>query len=270
MPHPAIVTLTTDFGTRDSYVGQMKAAALALEPGLQIVDVCHEVPPQDVAGGAYVLESAFATFPPGTIHVAVVDPGVGGTRRPIAARSPNYHFVAPDNGLLTRVAAREPLLEAVVLAEPAFRRQPASPTFEGRDVFAPAAAWLARGVELERLGPAAGELVRLPWTPARPQRGRPCRVRVIHVDRFGNVTLDVAAAALREALGAEPDGGARLRVDGTLAPVSRFHRTYAEATDDRPFLLINSAGYLELAVAGDSAAARLGLEPGAEVDLTVG
>jgi S-adenosylmethionine hydrolase len=270
MKPSGIVTLTTDFGLADSYVGQMKGAALAVDPGLRLVDLCHEVPSHDVAAGAYLLESGYAAFPEGTIHVAVVDPGVGTERRPIAVRADRHFFVGPDNGLLSRVLRREASREAHVLRDPALRRPVTSPTFEGRDVFAPAAAWIARGVDLERFGPAAGDLVRLPGLGRRLRRGAAERLRVVWIDRFGNVVLDARLDSLTETLGRPPSSSHDLRLVTPRGDVIReFRRTYATGQGRGPFLLINSADYLEVAVLSDRADRRLDLAVGVEVELTL-
>jgi S-adenosylmethionine hydrolase len=193
---PKILTLTTDFGLRDSYVGQMKGAVLAVDHEIRVVDLCHEVPPQRILSGAYLLETGYAAFPAGSVHVAVVDPGVGTRRRPLAVRAGSHLFVAPDNGLLSRVLDREPLREAHVIEEERYLRSPRSATFEGRDLFAPAAAWLARGVEPGELGRAAGKIVRLPASGHALRPGVPAEIDVLHVDRFGNVALDLRADIL--------------------------------------------------------------------------
>lgn len=270
MTPPRIVTFLTDFGLEDSYVGQMKGAALAIHPDLQLVDLGHEVPPQDVAAGAYLLETAAGVFPDGTIHVAVVDPGVGTERRGLAVQTQRQFFVAPDNGLLSRVLVRQPILKAHVLEDSRYRRLDGSSTFDGRDIFAPAAAWIARGVPIEAFGPPAGELVRLgsQHAPLRPGIDGP--VPVLRVDRFGNVILDVPLASLREALGADPDEQSLLVLETPRLVVDRFRRTYAAAAGMGPFLLVNSAGYLEVAVYRGSASEALGVRAGDIVRLRAG
>ena len=267
---PKILTLTTDFGLRDSYVGQMKGAVLAVDRDIRVVDLCHEVPPQQIRAGAYVLETGYAAFPAGSVHVAVVDPGVGTERRPLAVRAGSHLFVAPDNGLLTRVLDREPLLEAHVIEEESYLRPDRSATFEGRDLFAPAAAWLARGVELRDLGPPAGEIVRLPAAETHLRRGVPAEVPVLHVDRFGNVALDLRVEALDELLGGPPDSGTPCRLITPGGEVTAFRRTFGDAPGSDPFLLLNSAGYLEIALKNGKANVVLDLAPGARPVLTIG
>jgi S-adenosylmethionine hydrolase len=265
-----IITLTTDFGQRDSYVGQMKGAALGVAPEVRLVDLCHEVPPQQVRSGAYILETGYRAFPSGTIHVVVVDPGVGTDRRMLAVEAGGHVFVAPDNGLLSRVLDRQPATAVHELRERSYFGPQTSTTFAGRDVFAPVAAWIARGVELPRLGPAVSDPVRLPPAGGPLTPGAATRVEVVHVDHFGNVVLDVTAERLASALGQPPTEGSALRVATARTEVAVVRQTYARSVEGIPFLLINSAGYLEVAVNAGRADEALGLEAGMEVDLIVG
>lgn len=264
-----IVTLSTDFGTQDTFAGQMKGAALSVHPHLEIVDLTHEIPPHDVAAGAYLLATGCAAFPQGTIHVAVVDPGVGSTRRGIVVRTHRYFFVAPDNGILTRVLEEEPVEAAHVLEAAHLRRSPVSATFEGRDIFAPAAAWVARGTELHHFGPPAGPLVKLDLARSAIRPLSPLKVRVLAIDRFGNAVLDLSRRDLAPLLveGAPP---LRIRVEAPGGSVTILTRTYAEAEAGHPFLVFNSADLLEIATKEARAAEALGLEPGTEVTVTVG
>jgi hypothetical protein len=264
-----IVTLTTDFGQKDPFVGQMKGAALGICGDLRFVDLTHEVPPFDVEAGAFLLETGFSVFPDRSIHVAIVDPGVGTARRGIVARTRRFDFVGPDNGVLSRALRFEQILAVHVLADPGFRRESVSSTFEGRDVFAPAAAWLARGIDPSEFGPDAGGIVTLPGPVEEVAPGTPVRVRVVLIDRFGNVTLDLHRRALEPHLDASgrPDS---LRVDTPGGAVVDWAATYRSGSTARACLLINSAGYLEIAWRESSAAERLGLSPGMMIDVAVG
>jgi S-adenosylmethionine hydrolase len=255
---PRVITLTTDFGTSDPWVGQMKGVILGLCPEAIVVDLTHDVPPHDVNAGAYALACGFAAFPEGTIHVAVVDPGVGTERRRLAVRARGHWFLAPDNGLLTRVVRGAESVAAFSIEEPHYLRASVSATFEGRDVFAPAAAWIARGTDASHLGPAAPEIVMLPDRTPELVEGREVEVPVVAVDRFGNVALDVCGGSF----------AGRVIVGDVV--VETFHRTYAEASAGTPFLLWNSSGFLEIAVREGRASDLLGLAPGAEVRLVPG
>lgn len=261
---PRIVTLTTDFGTLDSYVGQMKGAILTVCPDVLLVDITHDVPPHDIAAGGFAIATAFTAFPPGTIHLVVVDPGVGSDRRGVVVRTASADFVAPDNGVLTRALDRDPERGAWVLEASHYRRSEVAPTFHGRDVFAPAAAWLARGIEPSHFGPPADSLVRLPGNRPSLEAGRPSVVRVAHVDRFGNVILDLARhdlAAWCDPVTGLFRGSARA---GAIAIVE-VRRTYADGPSGVPFLLFDALDRLEIAVRDASAAGHLGLRPGDEV-----
>ena len=252
-----IVTLTTDFGNADGYVAQMKGVLLSICPELRVVDLSHEVPPQEVSAGAFLLETASSAFPAGTIHLAVVDPGVGTARRRLVVRTERHTFVLPDNGLVSRILDREPRYGAWALEAAHYRRGAVSTTFEGRDVFAPAAAWLARGVAPDRFGPEVRDPQRLPATLT------PCpgenHVPVVWVDRFGNVVLDVTRSALPT--------DAALRVRTPAGELHGLARTYADGEPGEALLLFGSAGYLEIAVRDGRADRTLGLAVGDRVSL---
>jgi S-adenosylmethionine hydrolase len=258
-----LITLTTDFGPGSSYVGQMKGAVLSVDGDIRIVDLCHDVPPQQIAAGAYLLESGYAHFPRGAVHVAVVDPGVGTARRAIAARIGDHYFVAPDNGLLGRVLLRESRVEARLIESPLCRRSAVSPTFEGRDLFSPTAANLAAGMDLADIGGPAGELAQLPDTRPVPGSGGVLELSVLYVDPFGNVTLDMTARELDRFL-----DGARPRLESPGGTVEEIRRTFQEGSGAGPFLLVNSAGYLEIAVREGRAVDELELSLGMRLSLT--
>jgi S-adenosylmethionine hydrolase len=266
MPPPGIVTFLTDFGLGDTFVGQMKGAALAVHPGLTFVDLTHDVPAHDILAGAVHLKMAYRAFPAGTVHVAVVDPGVGGERRGIVVRTASYYFVAPDNGLLSLVLDEEPAGEAFVLEAAHLRRHGPGATFDGRDVFAPAAAWILRGLSLDSFGPPAADLVRVELPEVRFPIGERVSVRVLTVDRFGNVTLHVPRGAVES--GPISPTGPRLRVETARGTVETLRRTYSEAEAGEPFLLFNSADYLEIAIREGRASDRLALSAGDEVVVT--
>lgn len=261
MARPTIAFLT-DFGTRDHYVGAMKGAALTVCPDAMLVDITHDVPPQDVLSGALALAAACPYFPPGTVFAAVVDPGVGTQRRAVAAEARGFRFVAPDNGLLTAVLRDLGPAAAVELAEARYARDTISRTFEGRDRFAPAAAWIASGVALAELGPAVADLVQL-TIPAASLSPQGLRGEVLLVDHFGNLITNIDRAAF--------DGfAAGIPVDVTVGPhrVGPAIDTYASGVTGRPCALFGSSGRLEIAVPGGNAARHLGLARGAIVFVT--
>lgn len=255
---PGTVTLTTDFGTRDSYVAQLKGVLLSGCADLRIVDLTHEIAAHDVVEGGLFLAAAVPAFPAGTVHLAVVDPGVGGDRRRIAVEVGGQRVVCPDNGLPTLLARAHPIEAAHELTDPQFRREPVSATFEGRDVFAPAAAHLACGGALADLGPPVSGLVELPL-PEPERTGEGVRGEVMHVDRFGNAITNIHASMLRD----EPDG-VRLSASGHDLPLLR---TYADAEPGEALALVGSSGYVEVVVREGSAADTLGLERGSAVQV---
>jgi hypothetical protein len=267
MALPPLITLLTDFGEEATWAAQMKGTILGIAPEARIVDLTHQAPPHDVSAGAYLLETAVGAFPRGTIHVAVVDPGVGTARRPVVVRTEGFALVGPDNGIFSRVLERHPPRSAFVLEAAHYRAGRSSATFEGRDVFAPAAAWLARGTDPSRFGPEIGDLVDLPRTSVPPGPPIPFRTRVLFVDRFGNAVLDLPADRLPAWL----DAGTGLpRLSAALPSgtvVSDVRRTFGDGPPGAPFLVVNSAGYLELAIREESAARRLALVPGQEVEV---
>ena len=197
---PGLITLTTDFGLRDPFVGIMKGVVLSICPSARLVDLTHEIPPQDVLAGGLALEAAAPFFPAGTVHLAVVDPGVGTTRRAIAIRAGGFYLVGPDNGLFT-FALDGDGWTAVALTAPEYRLANVSRTFHGRDVFAPAAAYLASGVPLERLGPTVSDPERLRRPACRLEDGELVG-EVLDADRFGNLRTSIPAARLVEIPGA--------------------------------------------------------------------
>lgn len=247
-----IVTLTTDFGTRSSYVGSLKGALLSVDPRLTLVDLSHEVPPYDIAAGALLLEAAVPAFPAGVVHLAVVDPGVGGARRPLVVGQGGRWFVGPDNGLFTAFLGPDALAWEI---DAALAPGPLSATFHGRDLFAPLAARLAAGRPPRPLGRAVDDPVRLDWPAPRRVAGALAGV-VVHVDDFGNLVTNVRVADLAE-LGAAPV----VEIAGRSLP--GLARTYAERAPGDCLALIGSGGRLEVAVARGSAARELGLGVGA-------
>ena len=251
-----VITLTTDFGTRDAYVAELKGAILGLAPAARLVDVSHEVAPHDVAAGALLLEAAAPHFPRGTVHLAVVDPGVGTARRGLVLAARAQLFVGPDNGLFTPFLDEGGDWEAFEIVAPEYRRPGASRTFHGRDVFAPAAAHLALGLAPARLGPPVRDPMRLDWPEARADAGG-LAGEVVHVDRFGNLVTSIRSAAV-EALGP----GATIRIAGRALPLVG---TYGELARGRAGALVGSQERLEIAVREGSAAAALGARRGTPV-----
>jgi len=256
-----VVALLTDFGTDDAYVGIMHGVILRINPEASIVDVCHNIAPQDVQAAAFVLSTAYPYFPTETIHVVVVDPGVGSERRAIAVRTRRGTFVAPDNGVLSYVLARECVSQTVQVTNARYWLSPLSDTFHGRDVFAPVGAHLSLGLSLSELGPPVRDLVRL--TLAEPSVGEDGTIlgQVLHVDRFGNLVTNIRRELLC------PDQTLRTRVADREVP--GLVKTYAAAAGGELLALVGSSGYLEISLRGGSAAAALKVGRGAEVVVDV-
>lgn len=255
-----IITLTTDFGARDWFVGVMKGVILGVNPRAKVVDLTHEIAPGDIRGGAFALSAACRFFPKGTIHVAVVDPGVGSNRPALAVQTAEYGFVGPDNGVLS-FALRDQKIKAIHRLENAqFFLKPVSRTFHGRDLFAPVAAHLSRGVPIHRFGPRQKELHRLKWPEPRPAAGGRIEGEVVYLDRFGNAITNVENASLKPTGLYEVFAGRR-----RLCPVRAF---YGSVRRGAAVAVPGSTGFLEIAVNGSSAARELGLAVGSQVSVT--
>lgn len=248
-----LVSLTTDFGPADGFAGVVEGVIAARAPGARVVHLTHDVPPGDLRRAAFVLLTCAPWFPRGTVHVAVVDPGVGTARRAVALRSRGSWFVGPDNGVLSWAAPAPDV--AVELANPAYRLLPVSRTFHGRDIFAPAAAALARGVPASRLGPPLRSPVRLPFPGITITRFG-VRGGILATDRFGNAVTNVAERTWRERFGSRAALAAARRGRFPEAPA------YGSVRSGRPLAVFGSAGFLELSVRDGHAAKRFGLKPG--------
>lgn len=254
-----VVALLTDFGTHDHYAGTMKGVILGICPDVTLVDISHDVPPHDLLGAALELAACYRYFPAGTIFLVVVDPGVGSARRGLAAEAGDYKFVAPDNGVLTAVFADARVRTVVELTERQYARPTVSRTFEGRDRFAPAAGWLAKGVRLAALGRSVTDYQRLD-IPV-PEVGPDAIAGVVlRVDRFGNLITNID----RRAFDRLAQGGPVEIVAGATA-IGRLVSTYAEIAGREVAALFGSSDHLEIAANTASAAERLALARGAAV-----
>jgi S-adenosylmethionine hydrolase len=257
-----IIALLTDFGTRDHYVGAMKGAVLEICPESTLVDLTHHIAAHDVSGAALHLASVYRAFPQATIFLVVVDPGVGSARRAIAVEAGGYRFVAPDNGVLSAVLDEQAEFRMVELTNARFARPTVSRTFEGRDRFAPAAAWLARGIDLGDLGPACSQPQRVDL-PRPMTSGGTLEGQIVHVDRFGNLITNID----RKAFEALPPGPLAIEVNGQT--ISRMAATYADVDAGTLCALFGSSDHLEIAVSGGSAEHALRVGRGAGVVIRV-
>jgi S-adenosyl-L-methionine hydrolase (adenosine-forming) len=242
-----VVTLTTDFGVTDPFVGIMKGVLATQAPDATVIDVSHGVPPQDVLAGALALRHSVPYFPPQTIHVVVVDPGVGGSRRPLLVETTDALLLGPDNGVLSLAAPRDKVRRIVHLTEERFFLSPRSRTFHGRDVFAPVAAALANGTDPSAFGPPVTDMERLDL-PAVTRSARSLRGQVIYVDHFGNLTTNVPESDIT---GDVTIGLANVSVRGVAGH-------YGAVATGEPVAVLNSWGLLEIAVRDGSAQRILG------------
>jgi S-adenosylmethionine hydrolase len=256
-----MITLTTDFGLSDHFAAAMKGVILGIEPRARIVDITHDIAPFAITEAAFVLAEAARCFPPETVHVVVVDPGVGTSRRPILVCAAGQYFVAPDNGVLSLIYAREQHQVRAITAE-RFFRHPVSRTFHGRDIFAPVAAHLARGVPPARFGKLISDYERGDF--AAPARNGPRRWtgRVLKVDRFGNLITNFATNEFSAV-----EGGPFM-VSAGRRRITHCFRSYAEGQPGRLFLIAGSSGYFEVAANQASAAKLTGCKAGAVIRLT--
>jgi S-adenosylmethionine hydrolase len=253
----ALISLLTDFGIKDPFVGELKAVIFSISPDTSVIDISHDVERFNVRAGAFLLASAAPHFPVGTIHVGVVDPGVGGERRPILVETGHALYVGPDNGLLIPAASREGIRRVYALTNRSLMRDKVSSTFHGRDLFAPVAAHLANGTKPDEVGEEIVDYGRLALTdPAFDRHGAKCEA--LHVDNFGNIILNIS----QEQMGRlNLDGKHSLRVRGKHVPL-RFVRTFSDLRAKEFGILLGSCGFLEIVCCEASAANRLRIKSG--------
>jgi hypothetical protein len=262
-----IITLTTDFGTTDHFVGAVKGVIVDIVPDVQIVDISHAVQAFDVLDGALAISQAYSYFPTGTIHMVVVDPGVGTTRRPILASSDGYHFVAPDNGVLSMVYAREERIHVRHITSEHYFRQPVSNTFHARDVFAPVAAYLAKLVDSHKFGDEIEDYVR--FAAPRPKATGENRMRavVLKVDRFGNMITNITPDDAPALFAGE---SAKFKIVVGNREITEIRQNYAEGAPGEVFGILGSMGYLEIVANRAAAAQLIGTGKGSEVTIFLG
>jgi S-adenosylmethionine hydrolase len=252
----ACITLTTDFSVRDWFVGTMKGVILRLAPKASIIDLTHDIPPGDIRAGAFALAVSYAFFPRHTVHMAVVDPGVGSPRRAIAIRTSDYFFIGPDNGLLSWALAKEKIKAIHALENQSYFLPKVSCTFHGRDVFAPVAAHLSRGLPIHKLGARLTDFIRLDW-PEPKQSPHEIQGEILYIDRFGNGITNISSSALKGLQGAPV-----ILLKPKRIPIAQF---YQAIPPDKPVALVGSTGFLEIAINGGNAAKSLGLRVGMAV-----
>jgi S-adenosylmethionine hydrolase len=249
------ITLLTDFGLQDHFVAAMKGVMLGVNPDLRFVDISHLVPPHDIFAGAFTLNQACFCFPPGTVHLVVVDPGVGTARKAMALSAGGHFFVAPDNGLLTNVMESQESWSAWEITADHYYLKPLSATFHGRDVFAPIAAWISRGIPLQQLGPVLQNPVRLKIPPLKKVQDALIQGCVLSIDRFGNLITNLRPQ----------DVPHFVKILAGKREITAIHETYGEGKEGEIFIVPGSTGYLEIALKDGSASSLLNLKSGAPI-----
>lgn len=265
MPRP-IITLTTDYGSTDHLVGAMKGVILNINPEAEVVDITHGVRPYDILDGALAIGQVYRYFPPKTVHVVVVDPGVGTSRRPILLNTGRHYFVAPDNGVLSLIYGREERLLVRHIDAEHYYRQPVSNTFHARDIFAPVAAYLAKGVESAKFGEEITDFVRFNAPKPKPVDAQTLRGVVLKVDRFGNMVTNITPQDIPALFQAAPPA---FKMLVGKREITEIHTNYAEGAPNEVFAILGSMGYLEIAANRAAAAQIIGAGKGSEVNIVL-
>ena len=265
MSQSPLITLTTDFGLNDHFVGTIKGILLGIAPDARIVDISHSVQAFDVLDGALTISQAYSYFPSGTVHMVIVDPGVGSARRPILATTERHHFVAPDNGVLSLMYAREERLSVRHVTAEHYYLQPVSNTFHARDIFSPIAAYLAKGVDPDRFGSEITDFVRFAAPRPKAVDGM-LRGVILKVDRFGNLITNVTAQDAPALFGANPPA---FKILAGKREITEIHAAYADGAPGEVFAILNSMGYLEIAANRTAATQLLGIGKGGEVNVVL-
>jgi S-adenosyl-L-methionine hydrolase (adenosine-forming) len=262
---PPLITLLTDFGERDWFVASMKGAILSIHPQVRIVDLSHQIAPHRIDEAGYFLKSCYREFPEGTIHVVVVDPGVGSARRAIAVKSARYVFLAPDNGVLSSIFEAEQPVEVREIDQLKYRRTSPGHTFDGRDLFAPVAARLAGLEPFESYGPVIGDYRRLPIAQPRWEQGILVG-EIVSVDRFGNLISNLTQQLLEEACSVAMGRQLSIRIGERI--IEGVVNSYSEGMTENPSALINSNGKLEVFLKESSAADFLKAGRGGRIEVS--
>ncbi len=260
----SVITLLTDFGDRDHFVASMKGVILGINPQARIVDLSHNVAPHQIEDAAYLLKASCKYFPDGTVHVAVVDPGVGSLRRPLLVTTSRHFFVAPDNGLLSYIYQEETGVEVRQIENKQYRLDSEGATFDGRDLFAPAAAWLTKGQQPGSYGKLVQDCVKLPLAEPAWQ-GSMLAGTIVYVDRFGNLISNLTPFHVKEVQGRTRRSGVSIRIGGIT--IDGLVRSYSQGDPITPRALVNSNGQVEIFVKEDSAAETLKVRRGETITL---
>jgi S-adenosylmethionine hydrolase len=261
----SVITLLTDFGTDDEYVGLMKGAILSINPGATIVDLSHRIDRHDIVQAAFAIRSGYPYFPQGTVHLIVVDPGVGTDRRLLALKSDGHFFIAPDNGVLTLLYRDKNVSSLNLIANPNYFKASASSTFHGRDIIAPVGAHIANGLDVNELGPETDlqNIMHLDGLRAHGTKNSELRGKIITIDHFGNLITNIHSNQLTQCLPAAAHDKLRIKMGSNV--IEGLSETYANVPSDSPVAVIGSRGYLEIAINQGHAARRLKAVKGDDV-----
>jgi S-adenosyl-L-methionine hydrolase (adenosine-forming) len=266
VPGQRIVTLTTDFGLVEPYVGVMKGVICSINQSVQLVDITHSVQSFDILDGALAISQAYSYFPPDTIHLVVVDPGVGSSRRPLIAKAGQHTFVAPDNGVLSLVYEREEALSVHHITAEHYFHQPVSNTFHGRDIFAPAAAYLSKGVEAAKFGDQITDFVRFAAPKPKPAGANSWKGVVLKTEKFGNLITNFTPKDIPQLFEASPPP---FRINVGKAEITKLCPNYDSGAQGEIFGVVGSSGFLEISMNRGSAARTAAADRGAEVLVTL-
>lgn len=258
----SVISLITDFGLRDNFVGVMKAVILKINPGVQLIDICHNIKPQDILEAAFLLKGSYGFFPFGTIHLVVVDPGVGSKRKKILVETKNYLFVAPDNGVLSLVLEDEVPVKIIEITNEKYFLKPVSHTFHGRDIFAPVAAYISKQAPIDDFGPRMNSYETLRFPEVKITSKSLCG-EIIHIDHFGNLISNIDKDTLEDFIKTKKF---RIWIEGKT--IDKLSRSYREGRNLKPLALIDSFNFLEIAVNRASARDLVGADKGTAIKVT--
>jgi hypothetical protein len=264
MEERSIITLTTDFSNREAFAGVIKGVILKINPSVTILDITHAISPQNILEASFILEMIYPAFPSKTIHVVVVDPGVGSKRRPLLVATDHHYFIGPDNGVFSRIYSLTETLEVIHITADHYFLPERSSTFHGRDIFAPVAAWFSKGIDLEKFGDRIADYITIP-VPGPTMTPGSVEGEIIYIDAFGNAITNISARDMHTLLNNSGSGAARVLVKGVEAPFQNF---YSEAGHEGLHALINSFGYLEIFVKGGSASSAFDIQTGEKVHVS--
>lgn len=261
MHRSSIITLLTDFGSQDAYVGIMKGVIAGINPSAKVIDICHSVSPQDIFSGAYLLSTSYKYFPKETIHVAVIDPGVGSARDIICIESQNYFFLAPDNGLLSLIIQNERPKDIFRVTNTRYFLPSPSHTFHGRDIFAPVAAHLSKGIKPHQLGIRTNQLRQADFPKPGYKKAGLLEGQIIYIDRFGNLITNITRSHIKDLKGNEK----YMKIKIGKKEIHGLHNTYTDVETGKPLVLFGSAGFLEVSVNQGSAQKYFGADKGGKI-----